>query len=369
MISCARLLKLRCLAGRLYLNEVSVDVFWRNRLGLNLNGINFRPLKYRHINESRTLYWAVRFFWLPLLVGYNSFLFIRSLFLGWHDISCLLDRPVWLESSIKSEHLRIASGLSGLKVVDIRRGEYLLFLSRIERCFIFFAAIYIISFRSSSLSAPNKVQLIDFYYVLCFLEFISKIDGKVVELHICNHYDRWAMAAFEGFKNGVIIWQHGVLDGNLNLPVKLKNVRSVHSLNSGESKLWLRYLKDVNVKFIVQDKNFMLTAVGIDIDLLVISHPAFVSEEIGFLQYLTDHTKACVAYKPHPAYDYSKVISRFGFKDVYLVPPEEYPATALAITKGSTLGHEYETVGVSVIWWSGESFVELAELIKEKLPV
>lgn len=368
MILYSSILRFRDVVGCLYLNEIYIDMFWRKRLLFGLSGVNFRPLKYRFLNSSRSIYFFLFFLWLPILVVFNFYLFLRSIFFTVVDGSILSGRSVWLESSLKSERIRDASGLVDLWVVDVRQHEYFVFLSRVDRVCMFLVAIYIIAFRSSLVNFSNKIQLIDVYRVLCFLEFVSRINGRVSELHICNHYDRWAMACFEGFAKGVDVWQHGVLDGSLDLPVKLKNIRCIHSFSLKESELWRRYLVDADVKFVIQESNFIFTSRIKKIDVLLISHPAYIFEEIEFLMcVLNDGASMSVAYKPHPAYDYSNVLPRLNAVGVDVVPPNEYPEAALAITKGSTLGHEYERAGVSVIWWGSESFPDLLGIIKARL--
>lgn len=370
MISCSSILRCRDLIWRLYLNEISIDIFWRGRLSLDLDGVNFRPLKYNFLNSSRVVRYFFRFFWSPFLVVFNSYLFVHSIFFPVAKNYFPLGNSIWLESSLKSEQIRGASGLAGLRVVDVRRHEYFIFLSRPDRARMFLVTLYLVIFRSSLVNISNKIQLIDAYRVLCFLEFVSRANDWVGELHICNHYDRWAMACFEGFSKGVNVWQHGILDESLDLPVKLKNIRCIHSLSLKEAGLWRNYLADVGVEIVVQKTSFMLSLGVKKVDILIISHPAYTVDEVSLLMFLlSNEAGLSVAYKPHPAYDYSKILAGIHPAGVDVVPASEYPDAALAITKGSTLGHEYEAAGVNVIWWGHESQSELLGLIEMKLSV
>lgn len=351
-----------------YRNEIAIDYFWRDRLGIPKGGVNYRPLKYSFFNKSRVCFFLFCMFWPAILSALNFFYFCKAVLASHIGIDELSGRSVWIESSLKSEQLRNFSKCADLKVVDIRKSEYFSYLSRLERVKIFRDSIFFILFRVKDVGVSDRLQFIDCYRLFCFFKFISNINFVIDELHICNHYDRWAMACFEGFPKGVNVWQHGILDESLDLPVKLKNIRCIHGFSLKEAGLWRNYLADVGVDIVVQETSFMLSLGVEKVDVLIISHPAYTADEVSLLMFLSSNEAGLsVAYKPHPAYDYSKVLAGIQAAGVEVVPASEYPSAALAITKGSTLGHEYETAGVSVVWWGGESISALADLIKIKL--
>lgn len=354
----------------IYLNVMAVDYFWRKKLGLPMEGrLNYRPWKYSFINNSRLIYWWVSVFWPVILIASNFYFFLKSIFLPFiKEEGGLSNFLVWLESSQKSESIRMSSGLANLKVVDIRRSEYFFYLTRFERVRIFFASLMFIFWIRGMVDTRDKIQFFDCYRVFCFLSFVRMINDSVSCLHICNHYDRWAMACFEAFSNGVEVWQHGMLNCSLELPVKLKNICRINSLALSEIPLWRGYLLDSQVDFVVRKSDFSLSLFEKKFDVLIISHPAYVADEVKLADYLLGlEIGLSVAYKPHPAHDYSKVLVGLKLSGVDVVSSGKFPDARVAITKGSTLGREYETVGVEVIWWEEEVFNELAEIIKSKL--
>ena len=352
-----------------YRNEIAIDDFWRRRLGLTKEKrLNFRPLKYKRLNESSFLYWVFLFTWPFLLIGFSLFLFLRSLCRPVCSIDALSGKTVWLESSSKSVHIRGGLTLPGFYVVDLRSYDFYEFISRAAKVKIFLTSIWQIICLRGRVSTSDKIQFIDIYQLTCFAFFIGRLCEKAEGLHICNHYDRWAVACFESFVGGVTVWQHGTLNENLVLPVKLRNVSCIHALNDNEAKIWRGYLDASTVVIDVRKPYFKINSEIASCDLLVISHPAYMDDELKLMLSVLDESQlTSVSYKPHPLYEYSNILADLKNNAVRILCADEFPYAKLAITKGSTLGLEYESVGVEVWYWGGETCSELALRIREAL--
>ena len=354
------------LIKNLYFNEIRIDSFWRDKLSLGEGRVNYRPLKYKALNSSFLLYVLLASSWPILLLLSCCYFFAASLFFKGESIDSLVGKPVWIDSSLKSELIRGRGELSGFFVIDIRKCDYLRFISIGDKFSLFFKSVSLCLFSSGSVALRDKLQLIDLYRVVCFYEFIFRLNKVSDRLSMCNHYDRWAMVCYAAFTKQVEVWQHGVLDADLDLPVKLRNVRRIHCLAKSDVPIWGKYTQASDVDMVIQESHFMLTLGVAAVDFLMISHPAYMDEEIDLLLGIGAITKplgVVLAYKPHPAYDYKERLELLRGQGVNIVPKEIFPKARLALTKGSTLGKEYESVGVKVLWHTDESAEYIAGLL------
>lgn len=348
------------------LNEIAIDWFWRGKLCLSPHRINYRPWKYTVANQSAFAYFAYLLSWPFFVILFNVFFFIKSLSCRGHNLSELKDRRVWLDCSGKSRLVRQAQNGKEYLIIDLRSGDYNKYLTikkkidslAISVCMVLASRIY--------LKKTDKLNMLDSYKLICFYEFVKISNNYAQELNITNHYDRWAMACFEGFKKGVTIWQHGILYENLSLPVKLKNIREIRCLSLDQISIWQTYIESpAGTKFSLQPVLFSTTDGMASVDILVISNPVYLDRELSIIQevIVASHKKVTVAFKPHPKIPLKKEFLSSLPPGVKVLGANEFPQSAIAITHGSTLGKEYEAIGTHVFWITIQSPREVAKLV------
>lgn len=353
----------------LFANEISVDLFWRKKLNINPQGVNYRPIKYKSLNSLPVYYYLLFFLWLPILTVSNLYFFLKSMKKKTAALNNLENKKIWINASIKSEQIKERQELADLMSIDIREGDYFSYLTRLERLKFLFLSLGYVWFKSSSFSIENKLHLLDLYRVRCFLEFIIKINLISTELHLSNHYDRWAMSCYRAYSKGVELWQHGIVDESFPLDIKLTNLLKVHCLNAHDEPWWRANSIGHNIEFLIQKKLFQLTANKNNIEVLIASNPAFIEEELALFELLLANPQLQAlryAYKPHPAYGDYKNLKRLSDK-VLILDRDEYPRVKLVIHSGSTLGQEYESIGIKTYDYTNKQnksvVLDVAELM------
>lgn len=331
------------------LNEITLDRHWRKKLNIGPLGINYRPLKYKKLNSTRFGYYFFLLSW-PVILGItNIYFFLTSLKRPYKNIELLIGQSLWLESSNRSIQIRTRENLNNLSVIDLRTMEFFSYITRRNRMIFLFHSLKTIWFGSASISVSDKLNLVDYYRVYSFHKFIFELNQIAHSLSICNHSDRWAMACYDGFLKGVSVWQHGIQRDEFHLPVKLKNISTLHCISHDSFVWWEKNIINHPTRFVVQSSKFILTEGLPDFDLLVVSNPAYIDEEIGLLLDIVKNTSLKrLGYKPHPAYGkYKSKLNLLRDKGIYILDKTEYPKTNLVLHRNSTLADEYKSIGIN----------------------
>ena len=348
-------------------NEIGIDLFWRDKLKINDKGINYRPFKYKRLNSSRFCYYLLMIGWRLPLVTLNLLFFLISLLKSTKEINTLKEKSIWLESSFKSTLIRERNQIENMIIIDLRKQAYLNYLDRRYRTRCFIKSLKTISFDLSSVSFSNKLQYLDIYRLICFHEFVVQINRLALSLHLTSHYDRWTMAASHAFTKGIEIWQHGLLSDQFKLDQKLGNVVRINYLREQDVIWWQNNICSASCDFKEQHQQLQFTEQLESIDVLMISNPGYVKEEFYFLKELMklpQFLNKNIAYKPHPLYSnlkYKRTINSLKRLGVFIMEPKQFPKVTLVIHNGSTLGYEYETMGINVIDYSFISVSVLAD--------
>ena len=340
----------------IFCNEIYLDSFWKEKLGFDRGAINYRPLKFKILNKSRILFYLFKLLWPLIILICNLYFFVISF--GKRRVNLVASEVFWLDSSNKSRSIISSIKSNNLSIVNMRRHDYFNYLGVFDRLksisFVFYACFFEIPF----FKAKDRFHFVDLYRVMCFSLFIKKIDLIGIKLNMCNHYDRWAMTVYQNFSTGSVVWQHGLLSDDVDLPMRLMNINEVRCINVDEIPRWRRLLDGNPVSMMVQETTFSVDRKLPIVDIMLISHPAYIEEEILFLLDLISivkHSNLVIGYKLHPVFDYKIANNKLRNTNIIKFGKEEFPPVVLAVTKSSTLGVEYESIGTKVIWHTDET--------------
>lgn len=294
-------------------------------------------------------WWAVKLLFrlfLPLFVVLKFIFYIK---LCGRAIS---SDNYFLISSDKGKKIlsKHKEGLNGTVFeIDVTNKEYFLQLNFWGHVSVLFSAL--------KLSICNvRVRYVlyyhDLYELLAFSFFIRNIsNGKI---YFTNHYDRWSIIIDRVSVVPLVQLQHGIVSDSYFPTFKLLNVNEVFCYDDVSEVIWREN--------ICANKKAKYNRIALDVELnyscdnnsvFIISNPLYFDDELALLSLLVDSGEFnVVLFKPHPLYDYQ--LDRLP-KATCILGKYDYPDARIIITKGSTLGREYESLGKKVIWWEGSS--------------
>lgn len=352
--------------NELFRGEIDIDRFWSERVYGRSDKFFYRPLS-RKFNS--VFYFLICFLSPIVLFLYSFYSFIYSIFfVRYKNKNELLGKDIWIDVSLKSQSMRVELTNNDFFVIDIRKLDFICYLSFGERFISFLLSLKQI-FRVSVDYYYERLNFLDLYNVSCFVKFVIFANKKTSSLSLTNHYDRWAYAVFEFYHKGVNLWQHGALDSNFILTKKIKNINNLYALSDTDIEIWNSYIDSPGVVIEKQVSKFCVNE-ATSLDFLVISHPAYKKADYKLLAMLVESTlnKYQIGYKPHPAHLYSvaylQELSKIG---VDIIDKDFFPRARLLLSRGSTLGFEYESIGFKVLWCKDESVEDLHKVIYEEL--
>ncbi len=184
-----------------------------------------------------------------------------------------------------------------------------------------------------------------------FLTYIGlqKISKNINTVYFSNHYDRWSVMYDNLFKKNILIlMQHGILPSKLLLTYKLKNINYIYIFNQQSHNIFNTLFNNSNVHYIQMDYQIQLTDTSTSqFSILIIGQPQSIEKEIEIIKSIND--KYYIYIKPHPLFSNSE------YKDInntFLIEKKDFfPKVNLALSYESTLGYEYMSAGIDVLWW------------------
>ncbi|WP_278800104.1 hypothetical protein [Marinobacter nauticus] len=366
-------------------NEIAIDADVLRRMqGGRMGFLPLRPFKTRALfeygNRGKLAYRIfLVFFFLsfPFLVFFQVLISLFGSSLRRKEFNChslLLNAngksvSLFLGCSHEPDFFSVdfAKGecFLGDNCISVRRGATLLDVIGAGKDSYF----AFMKFLCQGRSFGNLPQLyVTFDWFLSYRFLVGFRDSSCIkEIYFANHYDRWAVmfdCVFQRKK--IVLMQHGKFPEQLELKGKLANIDEVVLLNPDSKRhlgIFVENPELLKISFVMPKLDLSVVDSPSGMTVLIIGQPQSVEHEITLMKILSDNApNLCVLLKPHPVHGvriYKGVPS-----SIVLVESNCFPKTDLAICFESTLGTEYESMGIPVIWWGKMKPVEVAQRIR-----
>lgn len=231
-----------------------------------------------------------------------------------------------------------------------------------------------------------KVSLLTLnsYTWLLYYHALKKIPTQT-NLYFCNQKDRWALLVDKLPHTNKFLIQHGteILTasvGNLckysanykfwvqKVPYKSSTFKIVYAFTQKESEAILLSIVENNPRFIYTGYGLKLSErISSKFSVLLIGCYSFNSEREKEIINLLQPFEIELYIKNHPTLRpdfYYKLKEKFEFN---IVDNKCYPNVDLVLSYASTLAFEYESLGITVIYYEDHSNEELLLLIRKML--
>lgn len=202
----------------------------------------------------------------------------------------------------------------------------------------------------------------EWFFTYRVLESISPL---VDNIFFANHYDRWAVLFDKVFANrNITLIQHGLLSDQVSVSYKLSNINYIYIFDSYSKQLFSKFVDAEEVEFHYLSSTISLDEVAVDrFTLLFIGQPHSAQKEVEIANRISmSNMDMHVMIKPHPLYGTSIYKGAIG-ADI-LSNKDFFPRVDLALCYESTLGLEYESSGVKVLWWKGMNSDDVMKYVK-----
>ena len=200
-----------------------------------------------------------------------------------------------------------------------------------------------------------------------------------------NHKDRWAFLEDHIHCKSKTLIQHGSEIGNCSdsvavargmirvpggwtqdVPYKYRTLKQVIALSDSEVEALKRSLIDCNTEFIDGGYGFETYDLKSDrYSVLIIAHSGiYIEKELQIIEEM-QKLPIDIYIKNHPTQRndaYTCVAER---ENIILITEQRFPHVNLAVAYDSTLAHEYQSVGIPVIYHTKSSVDEIIELVKK----
>lgn len=191
-------------------------------------------------------------------------------------------------------------------------------------------------------------SVLDLYLTMLFMQnYLNKSNQKVFW---SNQYDRWAMVFSSGGQKNQLV-QHGSLYEGFVPPNKLENVESLYCYDESQKKIFLEHIIASTCK-VEATRGYPLIQLtntgtgGNARQVLFIDQPDCRDQIVKiFAEYLSTSDFE-VTIKIHPGF----VRNRPSFQGMTVVEERTlYPRADLVIYGNSTLGKQYERLGIETL--------------------
>ncbi|MBK5240785.1 hypothetical protein [Clostridium sp.] len=232
--------------------------------------------------------------------------------------------------------------------------NFLSFLTYRDLVLILWKNIYVKKYYKSNLKAYNKSIILQTYHSYNWLAIYSALENiKPEEIWFVNHYDRWAImfdrVTFILNKNQV---QHGILNEDVKIVNKLKNIKKCYCLDDNSKKIFcLNYHLNKHTVYEIFKKYFETTKIYDGRQILFIGGPYDSNKELELINMIkVRFVDFLIIIKPHPVYS-SKFYDSVVNGNVVLYKEKNiFPSVDIVISYQSTLGFEYHDKGIPVIF-------------------
>jgi hypothetical protein len=168
-------------------------------------------------------------------------------------------------------------------------------------------------------------------------------------VYFSNHYDRFAIVfdrLIESKQKNLL--QHGILKESFYPEYKLNNIDNLWSINSSHVPIWKRNILNSSTSFHYLNNKIKLTQMSDDINktILIVNNPRYTEEEKKLITLINESLPfLTIFYKLHPTIKDKKICC----KNIHLIREQVFPKALIVIYKESTLGLEYNELGVETI--------------------
>lgn len=325
-------------------NDVAVDHAFGRSMGIE-NIYIARPQKTEWINLFFNKYPYLFFIFLPFLFAlvmvFNVSRFVVSIIhvcSSWQERKAIsvkkFDFNFLGRDVLIGKHTIRSSDFFNFKKVSRHNGFLILVWLVLQSSF--FAFYLLVKPRSLS----HAYFLFD---LLCYRNFFRSAQyvGPIRSVH---HYDRWATLADDVFMD-YSIFQHGLVY-EIKLPWLYLNARKIYVYDQNQADLFSAFFSSSPSIFklgfsfsLIPDK--LPTTCN---NLLLVGQPLFSARISSFYGWLIESNRWNIYYRPHP-----KVMDE-SMRGVPVVTKNF--RFDIVVSHSSTLGSEYESVGVPVVWVS-----------------
>ncbi|WP_420229167.1 hypothetical protein ACOBWA_09265 [Psychrobacter sp. ER1] len=145
--------------------------------------------------------------------------------------------------------------------------------------------------------------------------------------------------------------QHGMLPENLALPYKLTNLKSIYTFDLLSQNIFISLFDlSQDVLFYLLESKLCLSKTSYKRSVLIIGQPQSVFYEMEILQYLIKIEDIDMIFiKPHPLYSMEAYKNIKSPKVSVIYDKLYFPEVMVALNFESTLGLEYQKIGIPVI--------------------
>lgn len=241
----------------------------------------------------------------------------------------------------------------------------------IQICKCYIIALTFILIKIKMLFRINLLQLYVCFDWLVKYEALKSITFSTSQdIYFSNHYDRWAVM-FDSLlaKNNLILIQHGLLPNRLNLPYKLTNLKKIYTLNANSQHQFKNLFKLGNESIFGQiETKLQLSDTPYQKSVLVIGQPHSAPYEVEIIKELLNiNSIDRIWVKPHPLYS-KQVYKSLKSPKVQIIHDKAFfPNVTVALNYESTLGIEYENLGIPVIGVKSQSIPEIALKVEKMM--
>ncbi|MBF4695140.1 hypothetical protein [Fusibacter ferrireducens] len=210
----------------------------------------------------------------------------------------------------------------------------------------------------ASINQSITLQTYDSFNWFLLYRVLEKIEPSCI--WFINHYDRWAIMydSIHGKSSKKQI-QHGIIDKEILIPNKLKNVEECYCLDAESIEIFkTNYHDNTNKKTIYKIVNncLKLLDTGISKSILFIGGPFDSEHEKSIINKISKELKEYTIFiKPHPSYPI-KFYSNLEKDNIVIIKEKDfYPIVKFAVSYRSTLAYDYEKHRIPVVYHEGKT--------------
>jgi hypothetical protein len=208
---------------------------------------------------------------------------------------------------------------------------------------------------------PSKSDRLQFYTAMEWSLMwigLGRMIADVKTIWFANHYDRWCILIdrYPMTADKRLI-QHGMLYGDRQIPSRVKTVSTVYVFDAESAAAFRNcVISNPDVQFINTPYRLQLTPVerrSTDERLvLLVGNLLHAEDEDRLIQMCLElNSLVRILVKPHPRLEQSRYRRCVGER-VDVIGPATFPDVDVVLSPESTLGSEYESTGVPVIWYT-----------------
>ena len=223
---------------------------------------------------------------------------------------------------------------------------------------------------------PQKSDRVQSYTALSFFATWTALSASLKNaqsVRMANHYDRWAVLIDRLSLNSERwLVQHGMLYGDRLIPTKLKHTARLVAFDDESVAMFRDNVIAESAGTIFETRPHQLPLTEIpsrdseQISLLLIGNLLHAEDEdriVKMVDSVDDRIRLFI--KPHPRTDQGRYLSMSTASVSVWQDKDLFPRVDLVISPESTLGKEYESTGIPVLWYARMQHSELQAAVTD----